>query len=248
VAKVNLKVIEDNTPLTPARQELRDAIADFEQAARTANAANEAVELAAGRLRATERAHVSATSALEEARAPRRSFAELSAGLSESEMWELSDTLKAAYARPPVSVDELRKLRAEAETAEDELIAARMVLDSSRDAAAPTASALARATDRRKRAVFNLVRPEIPRLMGECQDLIEGLSAARAALRAAAKLLDPYDDTQREVVSFFSRPLLPEEMQISSDNNLDRRNSALAAWAHFGERITQDAGAEFPTE
>ena len=40
--------------------------------------------------------------------------------------------------------------------------------------------------------------------------------------------------------------LFPEEQGLKTDSDLSKRDAAIAAWAQFAERITQDANAPFP--
>jgi|ERR1700722_5322404 hypothetical protein len=129
-------------------------------------------------LREKERAHFTATSTLEEAKAPRKTLDEmLAAARGEEEKWAAIEEHMAEAGRPPITVEELRKLRQAVATADDEVVAARSALDLARDQAGRPIAALSRAKDRRTRAVQEVVRPEVGRLMREVQAAIETLQA-----------------------------------------------------------------------
>jgi chromosome segregation ATPase len=242
--KPNLKVVAD-----PARVELADAISEIKSAQRAADVASEAVELAQSRLRATMTTHARAVSALEEAQAPRKTLAEkLADARGDGERWAVVEEHEAEAARPAVELDDLKRLRAAADAADDNVVVARNALERSQDNARPTTSALTRAKDRRQNAVYEVVTPELARLTAEARDLIAQLSAKRAELRSAAKLTNPFGAEQRRAENFLGAAVVfPEEVGVSSDNDQARRLAALAGWAQFADRITREADAPFPS-
>jgi chromosome segregation ATPase len=242
-----LKVVE--SPLEGAREELRVAILEVEQTEAAAAKSQAAVDRASDHLREKESAHVRATSALEEARAPRKSLAEkLANARGEEEHWAVVEEHRAEAGRPAVTAEDLKRLRAAVEAADDDVVAARSALDLAHDQARPTTSALNRAKDRRQRAVYEVARPQVGRLMREAQDLVERLGAKRAELSYVSNsLVNPMEGDRREAFFFLNRPAYPEESGLKSKNDPARRDAALASWAQFAERITQDASAQFPS-
>ena len=247
-----LKIVEPT--LDGPREELRLAILEVE-AAEAASAKSQAlVSSAEAHLRAMQTTHARASVALSEATAPPRSLADrLRDAHTVDEKFDIQDAYNAEMAGggpPAVTVDDIRRLRQEVEAADDEVVAARSALDLAHNRASPTTSALNRAKDRRQKAVYALAQPEVARLIGECQDLVERLGAARASLRyVAGNLLDHYSqgDDRRRAESFLCRPAYPEESGLLSENDQTRRNAALAAWTKFAEDIVTDASAPFPT-
>jgi hypothetical protein len=245
--KPNLKIV---TPeLAPAREDLRLAILEVEAAEAAAAKGQADVDRASAHLREKERAHFTATSALEEAGAPRKTLAEkLAAAHGEEEKWAAIEEHKAEAGRPPITVDDLRKLRAAVQSAGDEVVAARAALEVAQHRAGPVASVLRRAQERRQGAVSEVARPQVTRLVAECQGIIELLLAKRAELNfASSSLVDSYADERRRAFNFLNCMTFPEEGGLRTDTDLSRRNAALAAWTQFADRITQDASAEFPT-
>jgi hypothetical protein len=249
MTRPSLKVVADPT-LDGPREELRLAILDVEQAEASTAKSRAASDRAADHLRAMELTHVRAEVALEEARAGQRPLAEqLAAACDDDDRFRIVAEHNASTGRPAITADDLRKLRQEVESAADEVVAARSAFDLAQDQARPTTSALSRARARRQRAIYEVSRPEIDRLLREAQDLTERLAATRGALKYVAwNLLDPYShgDDQLRVESFLSRPPHPEESGLRSENDPTRRNAALAGWAQFAEAINKDANAPFP--
>jgi chromosome segregation ATPase len=240
------KIVEPT--LDGPREELRLSIIEVEAAEAASAKSRASVSSAEDHLRAMQMAHARATSALEHARAGRRPLADrLEEAASDDERWAISDEYNAADGRPAITAEDLRKMRQEVESADDEVVAARSALDLAHDRARPTTSALNRARNRRQRAVWEVTRPEVGRLMRECQDLVEELSAKRAALNYVANsLVDPFEGDRRAAFHYFGRQLFPEEAGLRSEFDLTRRNAALAAWTQFAENITKDATAPFP--
>jgi hypothetical protein len=249
VSRAVLKAVE--SPLDGPREELRLAIIEVEQAETAAKKAQAAVDLASAHDRAMESAHFTATSALETARAPRRTLAEKLAGVrGEEEQWDIIEEHKAEAGRPAITLDDLKRLRAAVDAAEDDVVVARNAVEVAEARATPTASALNRAKDRRTRAVQEVVRPEIGRLMREAQLATEQLIAARAALNYVANgpLTDWYSNDRRQASIFLTRFSFPSEQGLRTEDDLTKRNAAIAQWQAFAQRIETDASAEFPSE
>jgi hypothetical protein len=193
----------------PARAELAAAIAEVAKAEASAAKSDAAITKASLLLRRAEEDRPCAASALESARAPRRRMPVDQSGTSQDELWELAEEVNAQDDRPAPSGDDLRRMRQALEVAEDDVAAARTALDIVRDQARPATSALNRAKDRRQKAVYAVARPEVARLMGECQDLVERLGAVRAALGFVVRhLVDgiAHGDDRRRAESFLNRP------------------------------------------
>jgi hypothetical protein len=243
------KIVEST--LDGPREELRLAILEVEAAEVDASKAQAEADQASARLRLAKSAHGVAVDALDAARAGQIPLSDrLAAANSDDERWAIVEAHNAAGGRPAtITADALKRMRQEIEAADDAVILARNALEIAEARARPALSALSRAKDRRARAVQEVVRPEVPRLQRECQDLVERLSAARAALNYAANsLIDPMSDERRQAFYFFGRaPLFPEESGLVSDNDLTKRNEALAAWSRFADAIAQNAQAPFPS-
>ncbi len=250
--KPNLKVA-DNTPLTPARQELGDAIGEVAAAQRTSDAANEAVELARGRLRTAEQAHSVAKGALDEALAPpRRPLSEKLAGVvgGSNSYFKIMREHADEPERKPVTIEDLKRMRQGVEATEDALVVARNLVERAEAQARPAASALNRAKDRRTRAIQEVVRPEVGRLMRDAQIVTEQLIAVRAALNFVANgpLTDSYSNDRRQASMFLTRFSFPSEQGLRTEDDLTKRDAAIARWQALAQRIETDASAELPTE
>ena len=232
------------------REVLADAISENESAQRAADVASEAVELAQSRLRGAKSGHAVAVAALEDATAPPKTLDQkLKGAYSVDEQLDIVDEHNASLHREPLRADDLKRLRQAIADAADELAIATRGLEVAEAQAWPALSALNRAKDRRQAAIYQMVKPELSRLMREAQDLVERLGAARASLHyVAGNLLDPFahGDDRRRAKSFLNRPAYPEELGLRSENDQTRRNGALAAWMQFAEAITKDATVPFP--
>ena len=156
--------------VAPEREELRLAILEVEAADAASVKSQASVSSAEDRLRATTTARARSTSALEEARAPRRPLTEkLAAARGEEEKWAVIEEHEAEAGRPAVTPDDLKRLRAVVEAADDEVVSAQSALDLAHDQARPTTSALNRAKDHRQAAIYQVVKPEVSRLMRDVQ-------------------------------------------------------------------------------
>ena len=87
--------------------------------------------------------------------------------------------------------------------------------------------------------------------MGDAQNLVEQLGAKRTELSyVAGNLIDgmiAHADDRRAADSFLNWHLWPEELGFRSENDLTRRDAALAAWTQFADAITKDAATPFPS-
>ena len=213
------------------RAELADAISEIESAQRAADVASEAVELAQSRLRAAKSGHAVAVAALEDATAPPKTLDQkLKGAYSVDEQLDIVDEHNASLHREPLRADDLKRLRQAIADAADELAIATRGLELAEARARPTLSALNRAKDRRQRAVYEVARPEVGRLMREAQDRVERLGAARTALKFVSwNLIDwtAHSDDRRRVESFFNREMFPEEGGLQTTNDLTRRTAVL---------------------
>jgi hypothetical protein len=230
------------------RAELADAISEIESAQRAADVASEAVELAQSRLRAAKSGHAVAVAALEDATAPPKTLDQkLKGAYSVDEQLDIVDEHNASLIREPLRADDLKRLRQAIDAAADELVIATRWLEVAEARARPTLSALNRAKDRRQRAVYDVARPEVGRLMREAQDLVERLGAKRAELSYVANgLVEPLGGDRRQAFYFLGRQFYPEESSMRSENDLTRRDFAVAAWMQFAESIAKDAATPFP--
>jgi hypothetical protein len=230
------------------RAELAVAIREIESAQRAADDASDAVELAQSRLRTAKSGHAVAVAALEEATSPPKTLDQkLKEACSVDEQWEIVDAHNASLRREALTAEDLKRLRQGVDAAADELAIATRGLEVAEARARPTLSALNRAKDRRQKAIHEVVRPEVGRLMGEVQDLVERLGAKRAELSFVANsLINPQEDDRRQATYLLSREFFPEEGGLRSPNDLTRRNAALAALAEFAEAITKDAATPIP--
>jgi hypothetical protein len=247
--KPNLKIV---TPeLTPAREELRDAIAAVEAAQKVADAAQQSVELAQLSMRAARLAHSKAEDSFSEVTRPPRSLQDkLREAFDVDDQMRIAEEHYNAPPRAPVTASDLAKLRAAVQSASDDLTAAESSLDAVRAQAAPTTSALNRARDRRQEAIYEVARPEIGRLMHEAQALTELLIAKRAELNFVANgpLTGSFSNDQRQASMFLTRFSFPSEQGLRTEDDLTKRNAAIAQWQAFAQRIETDASAEFPSE
>ena len=155
--RTSIKIVESK--LDGPREELRRAIAEVAEA-ETASAQSQAeVDRAADHLRAMQLAHVRASSSLEDARTGQIPLADkLAAAHSDGERWQIVEEHEAVAGRPPLTADDLRKLRQAVEAAEDEVTAARSALDFAGEQARPHTSALNRAKLRREQAIYEVAR------------------------------------------------------------------------------------------
>jgi len=244
--KPNLKVVAD-----PARAELADAIADFAQAQRTAGTTSEAADLARGRLRTAEHAHSVAKGALDEALVPpRRPLSEKLVGVvgGSDSYFKIMREHADEPERASITIEDLKRMRQGVADTEDALVIARNLVETAEAKARPARSALNRAKDRRTRAVQEVVRPEIGRLMREAQLATEQLIAIRAALNYVAdgKLTNEYGNDRRQAYMFLTRLSFPSEQGLRTEDDLTKRDAAIAAWAQFAERITRESDVAFP--
>jgi hypothetical protein len=247
--KPNLKIV---TPeLTPAREELRLAIIAVEQAEAAAAKSQAAVDLAADHLRAMKLAHSNAEDLLSEVTRPPRSLQDkLREAFDVDDQMRIAEQHYNAPPRAPVTASDLAKLRAAVQSTGDEVVAAQSVLDLAQNRAGPAASAFRRAQERRREAVCEVTRPEVGRLMLEAQALTELLIAKRAELNFVANgpLTDSYSNDRRQASMFLTRFNFPSEQGLRTEDDLTKRNTAIARWEAFAQRIETDASAEFPTE
>ena len=164
------------------RAELADAIGEVEASEAAAKKSQGEVKKAEDHLRAMELANARAMAALEAARVGQLPLADkLAAAHSDSERWDIVEEHEAAAGRPAVTTEDLRRLRADVELADDEVVAARSALSFAREHARPATSALSRAKDRRQKAIHEVVRPEVGRTHGR------GAGSRRAAWREAGR-------------------------------------------------------------
>jgi hypothetical protein len=162
-----LKIVKPT--LDGPREELRLAILEVEAEEVDASKAQAEADQASARLRTAKLAHGVAVDALDAARSARVPLADrLAAACTDNERWEIVEEHEAAKRRPAITVDDLKRMRQEIEAAYDAVTVARNALELAEDRARPALSALRRAKDRRERAVGEVVRPEIGRLMREC--------------------------------------------------------------------------------
>ena len=235
--------------IDPARTELAAAIAEVTKADESAKKSQAEVDRAADHLRAMQLAHGRVTAALEEATAPPKTLEEkLKGAYSVDEQLDIVDEHNASLIREPLTAEDLKRLRQAAADAADALTIARRGLEVAEARASPMLSALNRAKNRRQRAVYEVSRPEVGRLMREAQALVEQLGAKRAELSYVANsLVNPLEGDRREASFFLNQHLLwPEEGGLKSGNDLTRRDGALAAWTQFADAITRDATVPFP--
>jgi hypothetical protein len=236
--------------LNGSRDELRDAIAEVIAAESAAAKADEAAELAHDRLREKERTRAVAALSLEEARAPRLSLADRLADCrGEEEKWWAVEQHRAAQDRPAVTLDDLNRLQSATEAADDDVVVARSAAEAAEAAARPTVSALARAKDRRTRAVHALVGPHVDRLIADVDLRTQELVAARAALAfVSSRLIDGLSEERRRASFALSDGLsFPEEAGLKVDRDTSKRRAAIEAWMQFAERIAMDASEPFPS-
>jgi hypothetical protein len=248
--KPNLKVITEHTPLTQTRNDLASAILEVE-AAEAASAKSQAeVDKAADHLRAMKSAHSKAEDALSEVTSPPRSLQDkLREAFDVDDQMRIAEEHYNAPPRAPVTASDLAKLRAAVQSADDEVVAAQSALDLAQDRAGPAASALRRAQGRRREAVYEVTRPAIGRLMVEAQVLTELLIAKRAELNFVANgpLTDWSSNDRRQASVLLSRFSFPNEQSLLTEDDLTKRDAAIAQWTRFSEVITQDANASFPS-
>jgi chromosome segregation ATPase len=243
MTKSNLKIAID-----PVRAELRDSIAEVDATQKAADAAQQSVELASAKLRAAQTAHGRAETALEEATSPPMTLDQkLKFAESVDEMLEIADAHPATLRREPLTAARLKQLRQAIEEASDALIIAKQTHEAAEHDARPTAAALRRAVERRTKAVHELARPEVGRLMHEVQAIIEQLLAKRAALSfVSSTLTDPYSSERRRAHNFLNLMSFPEEGGLRTATDLTLRDSAVAAWQNFAAQITQNANTPLP--
>lgn len=213
------------------RTELADAIAELDRAQRSLAKANDATERAAIRLRDAERAKVDAEESLQAAKDAR------------------IDALVASDGSEPPAADKAVKRAREAIlAADDDVEAARSALELVRSQVAPITYSVSSARRRRDKAVSAVAAQAADRIKSETTDLTERLLAKRAELISLRALLDDYshDGLRREINGYLARPLLDVEGGYRTDDNLERRDAALAAWGAFAREIVVNAAAEFP--
>jgi chromosome segregation ATPase len=245
--RTSVKIVESK--LDPAREALADAISEIESAQRAADVASEAVELAQSRLRTAKSEHGVAVAALEEATSPPRTLEEkLKDAYSVDEKLEIVDEHNASLLREPLAAEDLRRLRAAADAAADALTIARSGLEVAEARARPTVSALNRAIDRRQRAVYEVTRPEVGRLMDRCEALRVEMIACRAALGfVASSLVNPLENDRRQAYFYLGRGVLDEEMGLVTSADMSLRNETLKSWSKFSQEITVSADTPFPS-
>jgi hypothetical protein len=148
--------------------------------------------------------------------------------------------------RPAPTAEELREARALVLDSEDRVIVARSALEQLQSAATSATAAANRATDRRQKAINEVVRPECARLMQAAERLTKELGEARLALRfVGANLVDGYGDERRQIYRMLDRDLaslFPEERGVAAEPSM-----ALAAWKAFAGAIERDPSRPFPT-
>ena len=246
MSRAVLKAVE--FPLDGAREDLRLAIIAVEQAEVVAAKGQAEVDKASAHLGAMKLAHGRAEDSLSEVTRPPRTLQD-----KLREAFDVDDQMRIAeehYNAPPlapVTASDLAKLRAAVQSTGDEVIAAQSALEMAQHRAGPAASVLNRAKDRRQRAVSEVVRPQVTRLVAECQGIIELLLAKRAELNLVSSLIDSYADERRRAFNFLNCMSFPEEGGLKTDTDLTKRTAAIEAWTQFADRITQDASAEIPT-
>ena len=246
--KPNLKIV---TPeLTPAREQLRLVILEVEAAEAASAKSQAAVDKAADHLRAMRLAHSKAEDSLSEVTSPPRSLQDkLREAFDVDDQMRIAEEHYNAPPRVPVTAGDLAKLRAAVQSTGDDVVAAQSALDLEQHRAGPAASAFRRAQGRRQEAVCGVTRPEIGRLMHEAQALTELLIAKRAELNFVANgsLTDSYSNDRRQASMFLTRFSFPSEQGLRTEDDLTKRNVAIAQWQAFAQRIETDASAEFPT-
>ena len=230
MSRAVLKVVE--SPLDGAREDLRLAIMEVEQAEVVAAKGQAEVDKASAHLRAMKLAHGRAEDSLSEVTRPPRTLQD-----KLREAFDVDDQMRIAeehYNAPPlapVTASDLAKLRAAVQSTGDEVIAAQSALEMAQHRAGPAASVLNRAKDRRQRAVSEVVRPQVTRLVAECQGIIELLLAKRAELNlVSSSLVDSYADERRRAFNFLNCMLaFPRRGGLRTEDDLTKRNAALAA-------------------
>ena len=247
MSRAVLKAVE--SPHDGAREDLQLAIIAVEQAEVVAAKGHAEVDKASAHLRAMKLAHGRAEDSLSEVTRPPRTLQD-----KLREAFDVDDQMRIAeehYNAPPlapVTANDLAKLRAAVQSAGDEVIAAQSALEMAQHRAGPAASVLNRAKDRRTRAVQEVVRPEVGRLMRAAQIAAEQLIAVRAELNfVSLSLINSYADERRQATLFLGRFSFPSEQGFRTEDDLTKCNAAIAQWQAFAQRIETDASAEFPT-
>jgi hypothetical protein len=240
----NLKIVEPSSH--GPREELRLAIAAVEQAEAVDAKSRSAMAKALDHLRATEAAHAHAKATLEDARSVQRPLADrLAEAGSDDERFALVEEHNASIGRPAVTAEDLRKARILLLDAEDGVTAARSTLEQLRGPAVQATAMANRSRDRRKRAIYAVLGPEVPRLLQAAEQLAKELGEARLSLRyISGNLVDSYGDERREIDRFLNRDigqLFPEENGFKAEPS-----KSLAAWTAFSETIARDPDAPFP--
>ena len=230
------------------REELRLAIAEVE-AAEAASAQSQAeVDRASDHLRAMKLAHGRATAALEEATSPPKTLDQkLKEACSVDEQLEIADAHNASLCREPLTADDLKRLREGVAAAADALTIATRGLEVAEARASPTLSALNRAKLRRQRAIYEVARPEVARLMDRCEALRVEMIACRAALGfVASSLVNPRENDRRQAYFYLGSGVLDEEMGLVTSADMSLRNETLKSWSKFSQEITVSADTPFP--
>jgi hypothetical protein len=179
-------------------------------------------------------------------RLPRKTLAEkLAAARGEEERWAVIEEHKAEAGRPAVTLDDLKRLRAAVDAADDSVVVTRNALEVAEAGARPALSVLARARDCRQTAIYAVVRPELSRLMQDAEKLTKELGEARSKLKYVSdNLTDPYSEDRRQVARYLRKDmaeLFPAEFGLRAEPS-----AAWAAWEGFAEAIAKEADASFP--
>jgi hypothetical protein len=231
---------------TTARGALALAVKDAAVADSIALKAQEAAAAADARLREAEHDLKSARAALERARTPQRPLADvLAEAYSDAEREAIVEEHNSAKWRPAPTIADIRALRDLVADGEDRSVVAKADLDRLQASATSTETAARRANDRRRQAIYAVVRPEAIRLMERVQGLTMELAEARLSLKFVGdNLVDGSGDERRQIYRFLDRDLgqmFPEEFGFRAEPS-----AALAAWRGFASAIALDGSTPFP--